>query len=726
MLLDDPLSAVDSKVARLMFQSAIQDLCLARGKCVVLATHQYQLIEKERCILMKRGRVVLIAPFQNCVQQSEGLLESPDKSAELSTSADFANNVHQEEVLPALELNNTQPNTNGNDAHSETKETGALSRSTWRNYVQAMGGKWVVAGILSLFAFSQCTLLVTIAFIGRWAQRPLEEQSSPTFLSVILCLGFGIICLSVLRSFLAFSLTINASRRLHDAMTLAVLRAKVEFFDTNPLGRILNRFSSDIGSNDDQLPTSLNDTVSIGFLVVGAIIAAAFAMPIILFAVPPIFCYFSRIRRMFIAASQELKRFEGIARSPIHGMMSESMTGISSIRGNGRAEYFQKRFALTQNAHSRAFFSFISCTRWLNFRLESIQLTLLSVACLVAVLIDTELWVHVDPAMFGLSLTLLLQLSGLLQWAVRQSCEVISNMIAVERVAAYATIESEAPLETETDKLVDAHWPSDGSLDVKDLAVRYRKSLPQALSHLTFEVQGGERIAVVGRTGSGKSTLLQALFRLLEAEEGSIEIDGQDVSKLGLHMLRKRMSVIPQAPVLFSGWSLRDNLDPFGLYSDEEIIESIFNVQLQDIYVELPAGLETTVADSGSNFSVGQRQLLCVARAMLQKNKLVVLDEPTANVDPRTDALLQKAISTCFPGATVIAIAHRLETIIDYDRILVIGDGKMLEFGSPSQLLQQDGPFAAMVADTGNVMASHLHNRAFARSEGDSVIMDIN
>ena len=714
LLLDDPLSAVDSKVARLIFQSAIQDLCLAKGKCVVLATHQYQLIENERCILMKRGQVVLIAPFQNCVQLSEGLLESSGNSAELSTSAENANE-YQEMVLPAVEFIDTQRNSNGNDANSETMETGDLSMNTWRNYVQAIGGKWVVAAILALFAFSQCTLLVTIAFIGRWAQRSFEEQSSPTFLSVILSLGFGIICLSVLRSFLAFSITINASRRLHDAMTLAVLRAKIEFFDTNPLGRVLNRFSADIGSNDDQLPTSLNDTVSIGFLVVGAIVAAAFAMPVILFAVPPIFCYFAKIRRMFIAASRELKRFEGIARSPIHGMMSESMTGISSIRANGGVEYFKKRFALTQNAHSRAFFSFISCTRWLNFRLESIQLTLLSVACIFAVLIDTEQWVHVDPAMFGLSLTLLLQLSGLLQWAVRQSCEVISNMIAVERVAAYGTIEPEAPLETETDKLLDAHWPKNGSLDVKNLAVRYRKSLPHALSHLTFGVKGGERIAVVGRTGSGKSTLLQALFRLLEAEEGSIEIDAQDVSKLGLHMLRKRMSVIPQAPVLFSGWSLRDNLDPFSKNSDEEIIESILNVQLQDIYLELPAGLQTTVAESGSNFSVGQRQLLCVARAMLQKNKLVVLDEPTANVDPRTDALLQKAISTNFPGATVIAIAHRLETVIDYDRILVIGDGKMLEFGSPSQLLLQDGHFAAMVADTGIVMANHLRNRAFAR-----------
>lgn len=728
VLLDDPLSAVDSKVARHMFRSAIQDMCLAKGKCVVLATHQYQLIENESCILMKRGRIVQIAPFQNCVEQSEGLLQSSGTPAEHSRLTECVHDSHEQNTLPKVKSNEAdeaQYIAQGNDAHCETKEAGGLATSTWRNYINAMGGGWVVMGILSLFALSQCALLATIAYIGRWAQRSFEEQSSPTFLFVIALLGISVMCLSLIRSFLAFSITIKASRRLHDAMTLAVLRAKIEFFDTNPLGRILNRFSADIGSNDDQLPTSLNDTVSIGFLVVGAIAAAAFVMPFILIAVPPIFYYFAIVRKMFIAASRELKRHEGIARSPIHGMMSESITGLSSIRANGGVDYFRKRFAQTQNAHSRAFFNFLACTRWLNFRLESIQISLLSVACLFAVVLDTERWIYVDPAMLGLSLSLLLQLSGLLQWAVRQSCDVISHMIAVERVAAYGKIEPEAPLERETDELLDACWPKNGSLDVKELTVRYRKSLPQALSHLTFKVNGGEHIGVVGRTGSGKSTLLQALFRLLEAEEGMIEIDEQDVSQLGLHMLRKRMSVIPQAPVLFSGWSLRDNLDPFGKYSDNEIVESIFTVQLQDLYVDLPAGLDTIVADSGSNFSVGQRQLLCVARAILQKSKIVMLDEPTANVDPRTDALLQRAISTSFPGATVIAIAHRLETVIDYDRILVIGDGKMLEFGSPSELLLQDGHFAAMVADTGLVMACELRNRAFAGTESESDIIKL-
>lgn len=212
------------------------------------------------------------------------------------------------------------------------------------------------------------------------------------------------------------------------------------------------------------------------------------------------------------------------------------------------------------------------------------------------------------------------------------------------------------------------------------------------------------------------------MFRLLEPEEGLIEIDNEDISKLGLHRLRRKMSVIPQSPVLFSGWSLRDNLDPFGEISTPAIMNAIASVQMQETFDELPEGLETVVLDSGTNFSVGQRQLLCVARAMLEGNKILVLDEPTANVDSRTDTLLQEAVAKNFPGATVIAIAHRLETIIEYDRILVVGDGKMLEYGPPAELLANpDGPFSAMVADTGPTTARELHNRANGKPTGSSV-----
>jgi ATP-binding cassette, subfamily C (CFTR/MRP), member 4 len=658
---------------------------------------------------MNRGKIVQIDIYHNCCNLSREALKTDNIHIESSHHA-FEGKVEKSYASHDSKENVRDNKTS--DSNKEEKSTGEVSGDTWNDYIQALGGRYVVAGLLLLFAFTQCALIMTIVTIGRWAEKRSELQSSPEIFMLVLTLGVVVIFLSFWRSWLAFSLTLKASQKLHDAMTLAVLRAKIEFFDTNPLGRILNRFSADIGIMDDQLPVSLNDTVSIGFLIIGAIATAASVLPFILIAVPPIAYYFIRIRRMFMAASRELKRYEGMARSPLYGMMSETIMGITSIRVNGAKKYFQDRFSRSQNAHSRAFFSYIACTRWLNFRLETIQLCLLSIASFLAVFFHTQNVFNVDPAVLGLSLSLLLQLSGLLQWAVRQSCDVISHMVAVERVASYGKVTSESPLETEADDLLHETWPSEGSIDIKNLSVRYQKQLPPSLSGLNFHSKGGVRIGIVGRTGSGKSTFLHAFLRLLEAEEGKIAIDQEDLSKLGLHKIRKLISVIPQTPFLFSGWTLRDNLDPFKKHSDKEIMQSIINVQLENLLQECPHGLNTIVNDSGCNFSVGQCQLLCVARAILQKNRILFLDEATANVDPQTEDLLSAAVTTSFPGATIISIAHRLETIIDYDLILVIEKGKIIESGSPSELLMRTGSFAAMVEDTGPSVSVSLRHRA--------------
>ena len=348
-------------------------------------------------------------------------------------------------------------------------------------------------------------------------------------------------------------------------------------------------------------------------------------------------------------------------------------------------------------------------------------------------------WFQIEPSVLGLSLTLLLQLSGLLQWAVRQSSEVINMMVAVERVSAYANLEPEAPLTLPTDTTLCRDWPHNGTIEATNLSVRYRDDLPLVLRNASFVIRGGERVGVVGRTGSGKSTIIQSIFRLLEPETGSIRIDGIDLSKVGLHTLRTRISVIPQVPFLFSGSTIRENLDPFGQYSDERIHQALVNVQMKSVVDEqLPNGIYTVVAENGGNLSVGQRQLLCVARSVLQQNKILILDEPTANVDHRTDVLLQRAVASSFPGATVIAVAHRLDKVIDFDKIMVVGNqGKVLEFGAPHELLtkgrkgQSDGTvqavdvdvddtidndgggyFAAMVSDTGVSMARQLRKRA--------------
>lgn len=319
-------------------------------------------------------------------------------------------------------------------------------------------------------------------------------------------------------------------------------------------------------------------------------------------------------------------------------------------------------------------------------------------------------WFGVDPVVFGLALSMLIQLGSIFQWTIRQSAEVVNQMVSVERVSEYSNIEPEAPLRMSGDN--NKNWPEHGRIVVKDLTTRYRKDLPPTLRGVSFTIEAGKRVGVVGRTGSGKSTLVQALFRILEAECGSIHIDGVDIQTLGLHHLRTGMSVINQHPVLFSGCTIRENLDPFHSYSDEDIIDALTDVQMIEAVRELPNGMKSIVAEGGSNFSVGQRQLLCLSRAILQKSKILVLDEPSANVDGRTDKLLQHAVNKSFQESTIVSVAHRLDTIIDNDMILVLGNGEVLEYGPPAELISRNGPFSQMVDDTGEELSRELRRRA--------------
>jgi ATP-binding cassette subfamily C (CFTR/MRP) protein 4 len=395
-------------------------------------------------------------------------------------------------------------------------------------------------------------------------------------------------------------------------------------------------------------------------------------------------------------------------------MMSESLSGVATIRANDCLQYFKHKFEEAHDAHSRAFFSFIASSRWVGFRMDSLMFLFLSLASFLSVLFNVQGWFDVDPAILGLALSMLLQLAGIFQWCIRQSAEVVNLMVAVERVLAFGAVEPEAPLEKEGDALLLTEgWPHDGSLEIENLSVRYRENLPLSLEKVSFVIPSGARVGVVGRTGSGKSTLVQSLFRLLEADNGEIRLGGVDIKTLGLHTLRTHMSVISQVPVLFSGCSVRENLDPFHTHDDETLRDALDDVHMTNAINDLPGGWDSLVAESGSNFSVGQRQLLCLARAILCKNKLLVCDEPTANVDRRTDALLQQALHKSFDGSTILSVAHRLDTVIDNDFILVLGNGHVLEFGSPADLLEKDhGHFASMVSDTGESMSRDLRTRA--------------
>lgn len=715
LVLDDPLSAVDAKVGRQLFNEAIMNLGVKRGKCVILTTHQHQYVNDERCVLVTRGRIGKVGTYGECVEAAGGKLTAhaaDDTVDSVILNMDAGKSRNEDgDVQYTLPQDLEKASLN----MKEENVTGDIRFETFVNYANAMGGLWVAVFLFILFTATQASVLVTVAFMGRWAERPVSEQKSWDILGIVIGMSLVVIFLASFRAAVSFYFTVKASKQLHDGMTKAVLRAPISFFDTNPLGRVLNRFSADVGSNDDLLPQTLFDFTVIFYIVIGAIVTTVTVLPFALIAIPPLLYYFISVRRVFVTSTRELKRLEGLARSPIFAMLSESQSGVATIRANDSASYFVKKFELAHDAHTRSFFSFISASRWVGFRMDSIMFMLMSVVSFLAVLFQQQGWFSIDPSILGLSISMLLQLAGMFQWCIRQSAEVVNLMVSVERVLAFRNIQPEAALELDFDKGLDSSWPKHGEIVVENLDVRYRAGLPLALDEASFSIPAGARIGVVGRTGSGKSTIVQTLFRLLEAEHGSISIDGVDISKTGLHRLRTSISVIPQMPTLFSGCTVRENLDLFGTHSDEAITKALNDSHLSEAIAELPDGYDSMVSEGGSNFSVGQRQLLCLARAILSKNKILVLDEATASVDRRTDQLLHESLHESFHNSTIIAVAHRLDTVIEHDLILVLGLGKVLEYGSPAELLRAGGTFSKMVDETGEVMATSLRRRAFAK-----------
>ena len=749
LIADDPLSAVDARVGRHLFQQALQNTARA-GTCVVLATHQHQYIHHTRCVLVDNGRIQCIGSYHACVQASQGTLKEHEDATHTTTSSTVNDNTvpipsttekentsnketdeQGDTAATSIECKNEStkekagmPNgssleDDGNAKQSkaeqeERSKQGLVQFETYMHYMKALGGIGMVIFLLILYTCTQGSVLVTTATMARWAERDAANQQDTDIVATVCAMSALVVFLSVFRAFFSLELTLKASQTLHDRMAMAVLRAKIEFFDTNPLGRILNRFSADIGIADDQLPQTLFDLFVISFIIFGAVLTALTTLPFALAVLPFLVWYFARVRKIFVTSTRELKRLEGVARSPIFAMLSEALSGIATLRANGYISFFRQKFRHAHDSHTRVFFAFLSASRWVGFRMDSIVFLFTSAVSFLAVLVHEEGWFDVDPAILGLALSMLIYLSGVFQWCIRQSAEAVNQMVSVERILEFGNLEPEAALYCNGDnELLAKNWPTAGKIEYEGVSVRYRATLPLALRQISFSVPAGARVGVVGRTGSGKSTIVQTLFRLLEAEEGRILIDSQDISKVGLHILRTKISVIPQVPTLFSGCTVRDNLDIFQQHTDDEIRAVLTSCHLTEAVSELPDGWNSIVLEGGSNFSVGQRQLLCLARALLCQNKILVLDEATASVDRRTDQLLQQALQESYRDGTILAVAHRLDTVIDYDFILVLGHGQVLEFGSPAELLMDDdGVFTRMVNDTGEVMSAALREKA--------------
>ncbi|KFP54551.1 Multidrug resistance-associated protein 1, partial [Cathartes aura] len=488
---------------------------------------------------------------------------------------------------------------------------------------------------------------------------------------------------------------IFASRHLHLNLLHSVLRSPMSFFERTPSGNLVNRFSKEIDIIDSTIPPIIKMFMGSTFNVIGACIIILLATPIAAVIIPPLGLVYLFVQRFYVATSRQLKRLESVSRSPVYSHFNETLLGVSVIRAFEEQKRFIKQNDMKVDENQKAYYPSIVANRWLAVRLECVGNCIVLFAALFAVIARNKL----SAGLVGLSVSYSLQITAYLNWLVRMSSELETNIVAVERVKEYAEMEKEEKMRLQS--RFSGSGQTDGDMCVSLLL------LPRTCAHmhpapvlLSCSCISSQQIGIVGRTGAGKSSLTLGLFRINEAAEGEIIIDGINIAKIGLHDLRFKITIIPQDPILFSG-SLRMNLDPFDQHSDEDIWRSLELAHLKNFVSSLPDKLNHECAEGGENLSVGQRQLVCLARALLRKSKILVLDEATAAVDLETDKLIQSTIKSQFEECTVLTIAHRLNTIMDYTRVLVLDRGEVVECGSPDHLLQEKGIFYSMAKDSG-------------------------
>ncbi|KAL6254639.1 hypothetical protein P5V15_013946 [Pogonomyrmex californicus] len=725
-LMDDPLSAVDAHVGKHMFEECIDKYL--RGKTRILVTHQLQYLRNVgRIIVLKDGAIQAEGTYDELGSMGVDfgrLLENQPKADEKSSRPPSApasrSNSRTGSITSLSSFMTTDASKQEPDEVAEMRSTGNVSGKVYSGYFRA-GGNWCIIFIVAVL----CILTQLAAsggdfFIARWVDIEqtyvnqtedgiVEDPKSPLsrITSIYIYTGLTVLTIGItlIRSWAFFWTCMRASMRLHDRMFRSISRATMRFFNTNTSGRVLNRFSKDMGAVDEMLPTALIDCIQIGLSLLGIIVVVAIANVWLLIPTVLIGIVFYYLRVFYLTTSRSIKRLEGVTRSPVFAHLSATLQGLPTIRAFGAEEILTREFDNHQDLHSSAWYLFIASSRAFGFWLDIFCVLYIVLVTLSFLVLNNYSPGTIEAGYVGLAITQSIGLTGMFQWGMRQSAELENQMTSVERVLEYSKVDSEPPLESAPGKKPKSEWPPEGRIEFKGVYLRYAPLEPPVLKNLNFVIYPREKIGIVGRTGAGKSSLIQALFRLADVD-GVIDIDGIDTSQIGLHDLRSKISIIPQEPFLFSG-SLRRNLDPFDSYTDDPLWRALDEVELKEM------GLQAHIHEGGSNLSVGQRQLVCLARAIIRNNPILVLDEATANVDPRTDELIQTTIRKKFEQCTVLTIAHRLNTVMDSDRILVMDAGSAVEFDHPHLLLEKEtGYLKSMVHETGNAMAEALTNIA--------------
>ncbi|EMC91328.1 hypothetical protein BAUCODRAFT_39495 [Baudoinia panamericana UAMH 10762] len=698
VLMDDPLSAVDAHVGRHIMDNAICGLL--KDKCRVLATHQLHVLHRvDRIIWMKEGEIFKVATFDDLMAHDAEFQKLMETTA-VEEKKEDQDEVNKDEIEGEKKTAQKKKGKKPTGALMQTEERAVkgVGWDVYKAYIEASGTIWNLPLVLLILIVSQGANIVTSLWLSYWTSNRFHLEMG-VYIGIYAALGVVQAALLFIWSVALTVLGTRASRVMLQRAMTRVLRAPMSFFDTTPLGRITNRFSKDV----DTMDNALTDAMRMFFMTM-AMILSVFILIIayyyyFLVALVPLTLAFLFSASYYRASAREIKRHEAVLRSVVFSRFGEAVSGVSTIRAYG----LQKQFAQSVNEAvddmDGAYFLTFANQRWLSTRLDAVGNLLVFT---VGILVVTSRFA-INPSTGGLVLSYILTIVQMIQFTVRQLAEVENNMNSTERIHYYGTkLEEEAPLHT-----IDVRptWPEKGEVVFDNVEMRYRAGLPLVLKGLNMHVKGGERIGVVGRTGAGKSSIMSTLFRITELSGGSITIDGVDIAKIGLHDLRARLAIIPQDPTLFRG-TIRSNLDPFDERTDLELWNALRQADLvgAEQSMEDEAGrihLDTVVEDEGLNFSLGQRQLLALARALVRGSQIIVCDEATSSVDFETDQKIQRTIVRGFRGKTLLVIAHRLKTIISYDRILVMDAGNVAELDTPINLYDANGIFRSMCQKSG-------------------------